>query len=173
MKKSELVAVLAHDGLAELSIAIENIDDAAQERFAEQYRAAQKSDVVGNNEEHSDHSPDTEGRPAALDVVGGSVSAMIDQIAPNRARFVPDSPKLVEDVNVEIERDHRGGRMMYVFTADGDMQSIRLMKHGRRWETVLDRNYSRIAVKAATLPKLVKLWAKKSGVWAKQIDITV
>jgi hypothetical protein len=46
MKKGELVAVLAHDGLAELSIAIENIDDAAQERFAEQVGQSQQPNEV-------------------------------------------------------------------------------------------------------------------------------
>jgi hypothetical protein len=104
----------------------------------------------------SDHNPDTEGRPAAIDVT------------PN-----PTFVKPVRNVNVEIERDTRGGRMMYVFEEDGDMQSIRLVKRGRRWETVIDRNYSRFVVKAGSLRKLVKQWAKKSGAWAKQIDITV
>lgn len=104
----------------------------------------------------SDHNPDTEGRPTAIDVSSDCVPV-----------------RRVRNVNVEIERDPRGGRMMYVFEEDGDMQSIRLVKRGRRWETVVDRNYSRFAVKAATLPKLVKAWAKKSGAWATQIDITI
>jgi hypothetical protein len=153
---------------AELVSAIEAAEIAAEsvELFKQAYRVP------------SDHNPYTEGRVAAIDVVGNFPSVFKDAPsvrihADGSQTYGPYVRSEVESVNVEIERDPRGGRMMYVFTEDGDMQSIRLIKNGRRWETVLDKNYSRIAVKAATLPKLVKAWSKKAGVWAQQIDITV
>jgi hypothetical protein len=153
MKKSELVAVLAHDGLAELSIAIENIDDAAQERFAEQYRAAQQSSA------DADAAYIEEGieRDEAADAEAGELldAALGEYVTPTGSQG---------QIAITKYSTHEA-----IATAAFDVDSIggRVTRERGRW-VLRDGNHT---IRAKTLGKIAKLWAKKLGFFAIVIDV--
>jgi hypothetical protein len=151
MKKSELVAVLAHDGLAELAIAIENIDDAAQERFAEQYRAAQQSDADAAYIEEGIE------RDEAADAEAGELldAALGEYVAPTGSQG---------QIAITKYSTHEA-----IATAAFDVDSIggRVTRERGRW-VLRDGNHT---IRAKTLGKVAKLWAKKLGFFATVIDV--
>lgn len=181
MKKAELIAAIEYaeapradstpggveDHAAAVAQMYANIAAEDEERAAA--RRARNRTNYAPAPVASDHNPHTDGRPAAWDVVGDSVSAMIEQDAPNRIRF--DAPPMQQRppvaVNeVAILRD-APGRAIVTAAFDGQSVGGSIVRKGKR----LVLRAGDITVTGTTFEKVAKLFAHKLGFRVEIIDV--
>jgi hypothetical protein len=119
----------------------------------------------------SDHNPDTEGRPAAFDVVGDSAAAIIDQIAPNRVRFnTPPVQQVARTYRNEVVilRDAPGTAIVTA-AFNGETVAGSIVRRGKR--LVLTVTELDIRVKGSTFEQVAKRLAKAIGFHVDVIDV--
>lgn len=109
------------------------------------------------------HNPDTEGRAAALDL---SALPVLTDTKPQRVDSVP-----TEGLRLDVDHYESRAATIDVYTNEAGLDRIlHATKKGRVWEIATEKEGVRTAVRALSLNKLVKRWAKKTGIWA---DITI
>lgn len=159
MKKAELVDALSASDV-ELTLAIEQITPEQQAAYAAEYNAAK----------------------AKRDVVADSVSAMIEQDAPERIRFDAD-PAADDEVDalldavlgeytgprtgeVAILRDAPGTAIVTA-AFDGFTQGGSIVRKGKR----LVLRSGNVTITGNTFEKVAKLFAQRLGFRAERIDV--
>lgn len=144
MKKADLIDALSAPEIAdlvELSVTVDQMEETPA----------------------SDHTPDTEGQPAAVDL---STLPVLTDTKPRRVYSVPR-----EGVRLDVDHyDSRAATIDVYTNAAGLDRILYASKKGRVWEIATEDNGVRTVVRALSLNKLVKRWAKKAGIWA---DITI
>lgn len=84
-----------------------------------------------------------------------------------------DAEEEVRGYRVEMEQtDSRAAQADLSANDSGISRSVPAVKNGRTWELVDHKDGVLFVVKARTLTKLAKRWAKKLGVWADDIRVT-
>lgn len=147
MKKVELIAALSAPEIAdlvELTVTVDQMEETPAPA--------------------SDHNPDTAGQVAAVDL---SVLPVLMDTKPQRVYSVPRE-------GVRLDVDHYASRAatIDVYTNEAGLDRILYAsKKGRVWEMTIAKEGAPTVVRALSLNKLVKRWAKKTGIWA-QITIT-
>lgn len=105
--------------------------------------------------------PETSAEEVKSDAVGDSVSAMIDQDAPNRIWFGANE----STVNALVTRDAPG--MAYVNLGTAGVNVATLKRIRNRYELV---SSSGDVVRAGSIAKAVKRWAKRTGITVNRIE---
>jgi hypothetical protein len=137
MKKAELVEALSDPEIADfvaLSVTV---------------------DAIPADVHMSDHNPDTEGRPAALDITArttrrrenGNVQIRITKAPHGTARA--DAVMVMHDFEYEAE----------------------LVREGRTWTLYDQQGPKRIVIRGGSLEKVAKRWARRLNAWADRIAI--
>lgn len=149
MKKAELIDALSAPEIAnlvELTVTVNEMDETPAPAPA------------------SDHNPDTDGRASAVDL---SALPILVDTKPQHVYSVP-----VQGVRVEMERNAPGRALAEISTNEaGISRSVTVVKHGRVWKLVDHKGGILFVVKARTLQKLAKTWARKLGLWADDIRV--
>jgi Rho termination factor-like protein len=183
MKKAELVAALSAPEIVnfvELSVTVDKMDDAEAVEAATKEHEDEEIDLTSTIDavidgwlpeevNHSDHNPHTDGRPAAIDVVGNSVAAMIDQLPPNRIRF--NRPPVQQFARtytneVAILRD-APGRAIVTAAFDGRTVGGSIVRRGK----TLVLTAGSVRVTGNTFEKVAKRLAKALDFHADRIDV--
>lgn len=95
------------------------------------------------------------------DAVGDAVSAMLDQDAPNRIRFDADE----STVDALVTRDAPGLGFVNLGTDENNVAAVRRIRN--RYELLTN---SGDVIRAGSIAKAVKRWAKRVGVTVARIE---
>lgn len=93
----------------------------------------------------------------------------------DRARRLAEYDAEEEVRGHRVEMEQTGSRAAQADLSANDFgisRSVPAVKNGRTWELVDHKDGVLFVVKARTLTKLAKRWAKKLGVWADDIRVT-
>lgn len=114
----------------------------------------------------SDHNPDTAGLPAARDITDPNPVKVFT------SRGNTEPVELDDRVRVDITRYDQGKADARMNDRYGFEYWAQVVRQGRRWLLIDSRNGREdFTVRAGSLTKLAKRWAKKLGVYAERIDV--
>lgn len=113
----------------------------------------------------SDHNP-TDGQVAAVDL--SALPLMVD-FKPQRFYTVPAN---LETARIDVEHDKSGRAFFDMMTRTGFDRHVTAVRQGRFW-VIEDRwNAEKdFRIRATTLGKLAKRWARKLDTWANDVRI--